>query len=79
MKTPARIESRFKDQVVKFGYLNFTMHLGLINEGPNMFVARFPDYDRILFVQSISKSICDQPGMVNFHINQVRFDMRILH
>lgn len=78
-QNPAGIESRFKDRVVKFSYLNFTTRLGLTFEGTNMYVARSPDYNGISFMQSTSKSVCDQLGMVNFNIRQVRFDMRILH
>ena len=42
-------------------------------------VVRLSKYDRISFVLSISKYICENPAMSNFGISQVKFDMRQLH
>lgn len=46
----------------------------------NVCVAKSLDYDRISFVQSISKSVFyDRLDMANFHTSQVKFEMIILH
>ncbi|KAL5059855.1 hypothetical protein RYX36_031459 [Vicia faba] len=74
VETPAGIESRFKDKVVKFTYSDFTKYLDLVSGGADIFV-RFPDYDRISYVLSISKSVCEKPAMSNFGISQLILDI----
>lgn len=49
-QTPGGIESRFKDRVVKFNYLDFNTYFNLKLEGPSIDVARSPEYDRTSFV-----------------------------
>lgn len=51
------IKSRFKDHVVKFGYSDFIKHFGLKYEGSSLTVTKSSEYDRVLFVQSISKYV----------------------
>lgn len=40
-------ESRFKDKVIKFNYMNFSKYLGLTFGCSDMVVGRPSDYDRI--------------------------------
>ncbi|CAI8612604.1 unnamed protein product [Vicia faba] len=48
-------ESRFKDKIIRFNYMDFTKYFGMKFEGPNMSVVRSIEYDRIYFVLSYSK------------------------
>ncbi|KAI5422450.1 hypothetical protein KIW84_045771 [Lathyrus oleraceus] len=55
---------------VKAFYCNLEItHAGLKNS----------DYDKFSFVMSISKVVCKNMEMSNSQINQVKFDMRLLH
>lgn len=76
--TPAGLASRFKDKIIKFTYSDFTKHLDLVSGGADISM-RFPDYDRICYVLSILKSVCENPSKSNFGISQVKFDMCLLH
>lgn len=44
-----------------------------------MSIDRSPDYDKVLYVLSIYKSMFENMGISNIPISQVRFDMHILH
>ncbi|KAI5439982.1 hypothetical protein KIW84_025369 [Lathyrus oleraceus] len=70
---------KFKDKVIKFNYMEFKKYFGLTFGGSDMDVGRSSDYDRISFILSISKSVCENPAMSNFGISKVKFDMRLLH
>ena len=52
------LESRFKDKVIKFNYMDFSKYIGLTFGGYDIAIARSYDYDRISFVLSISKFVC---------------------
>lgn len=67
--TTTRMESRFKDRVVKFGYHDFTTHFGLKIDRMSISISKALEYDRISFVQSISKYVFYHLGMDNFHIS----------
>lgn len=53
-------------------------YLGFLYGGSDTY-EKFPDYDRVPYVQSIFKFVFENPAMLNFGINQVKFDMRLLH
>lgn len=75
----ALFESRFKKKVVKFDYSDYNKYLGLSYDGSNMFVSKSSDYDKISFLLSISKSVCENMEMSNFGISQLKFCMHLLH
>lgn len=78
--TTAGLVSKFKNRVVKFNYIDFATHFGLKSVGMDVCVSKSSQYERIFFVQSISKYVFgDRLDMANFHISQVKFEMRILH
>lgn len=71
---------KFKDRIIKFEYIYFNAHFGLKFVGMNVCVVKSLDYDRISFVQSILKSVFgDRLDMDNFHISQVKLEMRTIH
>lgn len=69
VRTLTGVESRFKVKVIKFNYMDFAKYLGLAYDGYNMDISRSSNYDRIYFVLSISKSVCENPAMLNFGIS----------
>lgn len=79
VQTLGGIESRFKDKTIRFNYMDFTKYLILTFEGSNMSVARSSDDDKVSFVLSITKFICNNHAMSNFDISQVEFDIRQLN
>lgn len=76
--TPASLESRFKAKIIKFTCSSFIKYLDMVSSGADISV-RLTEYDKILYVFSISKYVCENPAMSNFGISQVNFDMHLLH
>lgn len=51
------LESRFKNNIIRFDYFDFDKYFGLSYGGSNMSNSKEFDYDKILFVLSISKYV----------------------
>lgn len=78
--TSIGLESVFCNQVIKFTLDDFKHHFGLDSKGNEMYILNSSDFDRTEFVNSISKFVfIDHLNLTDFHISQVKFEMRILH
>lgn len=73
------LKNRFKNKVGKFDYSDFNKYFGLSYERLNMSNAKESNYDKVSFVLSISKYVCEHMEMSNLSISHIEFDMRLLH
>ncbi|KAL5068944.1 hypothetical protein RYX36_019831 [Vicia faba] len=76
--TRTGLESKFNDKLIKFDYSDFKKYLDLTSSGALVDVSQI-NYDKVSHVLDISKSIVESPGILNFSIIQVKFDMCLLH
>lgn len=74
------LECNFCNKVSKFTLDDFKYYLGLESKENDACISNLIDFVRENFVKFISKSVYkDFLGMENFHISQVKFEMRIIH
>lgn len=74
------LDCHFRNKLIKFTLKYFDTHYRLWEKRDEVGISNDLDFVEFDFVKSISKSVFGvRFDMENFHINQVRFKMRVLH
>lgn len=74
------LECLFHNQSIKHTLKDFDTHFELLSKGNEVCISSAPSFVKFDLVKSISKSVIgDRLDMTNFHIRQVKFEIRILH